>query len=209
MFDFKTFKRIDAMDVKAIDARIKQVVKHYNSKVGREYLHVALVACVDHAAGPGRNSADKLTNLYTSLPENANKRGIAIWIREFTNLEYRKDKAGNKKFMIKAGDPSVVLNVGYEATPFYDMPEVAKDQDKIWDILAGFQIYIDKANKEIKAGKATPEQAEFVRLLSLKAMDVRETLKTWKPPVAEAEKAPIMPAHTISVGEGSVIEMAA
>ncbi len=194
MFDFKAYKRIDPMDVKAIDARIKQVVKHYNSKVGREYLHVALVACVDHAAGPGRNSADKLTNLYTSLPENANKRGIAIWIKEFTNLEFRKDKAGNKKFMVKSGEPAVVLTVGYDATPFYDMPEVKNDQDKIWDILAGFQIYIDKANKEIKAGKATPEQAEFVRLLNLKAMDVRETLKTWKPPVKE---------------ENNVIEMAA
>ncbi len=190
MFDFKTFKRIDAMDVKAIDARIKQVVKHYYSKVAREYLHVALVACVDHAAGPGRNSADKLTNLYSSLPENANKRGIAIWIREFTNLEFRKDKAGNKKFMVKSGEPAVVLTIGYDATPFYAMPEVAKDQDKIWDILAGFQIYIDKANKEIKAGKATPEQAEFVRRLSLGALDIREQLKSWTPPAAVVEEAP-------------------
>jgi hypothetical protein len=70
------------------------------------------------------------------------------------------------------------------------MPEVAKDQDKVWDIVAGFQIYIDKANKEIKAGHATPEQAEFVRLLSLKAMDVREQLKTWKPEIqANADEA--------------------
>jgi hypothetical protein len=198
MFDFKTFKRIEPTDVKAIDARIKQVVKHYNSKVAREYLHVALVACVDHAAGPGRNSADKLTNLYTSLPENANKRGLAIWIKEFTNLEFRKDKAGNRKFMMKAGDPAVVVLPGYDATPFYDMPEVKKDQDKVWDILAGFQIYIDKANKEIKAGKATPEQAEFVRLLSLKAMDVRETLKTWKPPVKEENNVIEMTAYEMT-----------
>ncbi len=124
MFDFNKTKKIGE---DAIDTLMVKVSKAYRSKACREELHVLLVACAEHMVK--HNGADKFTNLFTALPENANKRGIGIWITRYCpGLEYRKDAAKKMKWLASEGYKFIPAG---ETDPFYDMAKVKKDNETI------------------------------------------------------------------------------
>jgi len=203
MFDFKAFAM--PKDDKAILALEKRVIKAYTSKDAKENLHLVLCVHVIHAIA--NKSADRLTNLFNALPNNANKRGIRTWVQQYTSLEYTTDAAGNPKFM---GSDKIYGWKGKEhggyspgmTNPFYDMPKVKADNEKPFNFDDLIKIALDKAANAKKHGKLNEYDAmeaqaiaiaigEFRKVAGMRPDDKAAPAYTY-PPHGSADTSPII-----------------
>jgi hypothetical protein len=128
------FEIIDFTDEKALDRAIEAVAT-MSGKLAPK-IHSALVACLHHALA-NSGGTDKLNNLYSKLGDHINKRnGVDVWLREFTSLEYRKNKAGTNMWLFKKGD-KVFMEEG-AITPFYTMKKVKQGNKPAPELFAAF-----------------------------------------------------------------------
>jgi hypothetical protein len=189
MVDRFTF--INADNDKLVDKAINNVVKTYSSKAAREDLHVALVACVEHALK--HNDASKLTNLTERLPNNAPHKNIKLWVYTYTSLRYVKDKGGASKYLPRNEKGEKVAftfdKEGRDVT-FYEVTKANDDKNATWSPLTAVDAFIKRMNSQ--ADKAENEYADqqraamkdFAQRLSILERDILEP--AFKMPMADA-----------------------
>lgn len=108
-------------------------------------IHITLCSAVKHALD--HNDTTLVTKLYDQLPNSINKgRGVALWIKKYTNLTYRNAKDGSKQFL-KPEKEALTFDLEGLATPFYDMPEVQKANQAL-DGLASVFSLMSRLEKE-------------------------------------------------------------
>lgn len=152
MFDFQKFPRLDCRNDKAMKAAENAIVRAYSAKAARELAHVYHCALVEHAIA--HNSADRLSNYFNRLPENAPKRALRMWVEKYTTMTFGHDKAGNARFL--GADKVYNWESGKEGEtiPFYAMPEVKKDNNaKTFNLDAMLVLALDRARAKAKEGK--------------------------------------------------------
>ncbi len=153
MFDFTTHPRFASKQ--ETEKGIARAIKASTSQ--RVLLHLCLVGALDHATGAGNGDTTLLSKLYNGLGNETNKaKGIYLWIRKFTNLKYSKAKDGTEQWL-KPKKEALIVTAGYEATPFYEMPEVDK-ANKPFDFHAALSALLERAEKKVK--ELPPEQVE-------------------------------------------------
>ena len=181
MFDYSKFAKLD---VSKIDAHIKRLAAGYVKL--KEQSHLVLIACMEH--GMANKDFSKLTTLFNSLPDNANKRGMMIWLDAFTSARWMKNKEGTEMFLSRNADGQKVepfiLEAGY-ATPFYDMPKV-KAQNKTFSFEEALAALLSKAKSKKEKGEL-PEREAI--LLDTIAVDVTKFLEKNPKPVEAATQA--------------------
>lgn len=195
MFDFTETPRINPMDDSAIKKAIKSVVSHYNSKKGRENLHVLLVACCHHAVQ--HSDCSHLTDLFNKLPANANKEGIKTWLLEYSTFKWMSNKDGVKMFLgrDKENAKSYQFTLAGEAMPFYDMIKVKAAQDKPYSFLAGLENLLKVAESKVKNGKVgDPVEKMLIAMLS---DSLPSAIVTAKAKVADAAKPEPKPVNNV------------
>lgn len=144
--------RIDSTNPKAIDKAIKAL-----NKSGRKFglmVHAALVAAVEHSVM--HSDASKVTALWEACGSYSNKRGLQMWLSEYTHLTLKKDAAGVTKFLGRdpeTGTASYIFIIAGADIPFFDMQKVKDTDDKPWDFVASAYALLTKAEKQEKAGK--------------------------------------------------------
>lgn len=139
---------LNPADTKAINKLTSSLVKSYTSL--REKSHVWLVALVENALG--KDEFSYMTSQFVRLPENANKRGMLTWIKEYTNLSLEKNKEGKPLFKVKKGETLTFRQEEGRANPFYSMPKVIAE-NMPFDFFEGIEKLIDRGLKAIKEGK--------------------------------------------------------
>lgn len=139
-----------SVNLQELDKMIKSIHKTEGSL--KVKLHDCLVMCMD--AMVEHKDASRLTNLVNGLSNAVNKRrGIMLWISEYSSLEYRKDKAGVHKFLGKAKEYTFI-EAG-RSIPFYEMAKVEQANEP-FDLMAMFERLIKKAeNKKDEITDAT------------------------------------------------------
>lgn len=138
------------VDLNVLDKMIKSIHKADGSF--KVKLHDCLVMCMD--AMVEHKDASRLTNLVNGLSNAVNKRrGVMLWISEYSSLEYRKDKAGVRKFLGK-GKEYTFIEAG-RTIPFYEMAKVS-EANEAFDLMKMFERLIKKAeNKKDEITDAT------------------------------------------------------
>lgn len=188
MFDFNETPRL-AVDAKVIERKIALEAKA--SMTRAKSLHILLVACAHHMAE--NRDASLFDKLWAALANSVNKRGMSIWMREFTTLEFRKNKDGVFKWLGKVENKQKLyaFKLEGEQTPFYEMEAVRKDNEKqTFDLGTAVGHMLERAAKLIKSGKATPATVAFYNALD------PVYAKTQK---AQKEEAPMMGAVPAAV----------
>lgn len=154
MFDFTQYPRLS--DKKAVEQTITRIAKRSQSQ--RIDLHLALVGSLDHATGTGNGDTTLVTKCYNAVGNETNKaKGIAIWLKTFTNLKYSKAKDGSEQWLKPKGE-ALIVRVGYDATPFWDMPEVEK-ANKPFDFDALLESLLKRAMQQIEKKTLKGKQA--------------------------------------------------
>ena len=155
MFDFTQYPRFTTK--KAIEQGITKAIKASASQ--RILLHLCLVGALEHAVGDGNGDTTLLSRLYNGLGNETNKaKGIATWIKTYTNLKYSAAKDGTEQWLKPKGE-ALLVHVGYDATPFYDMPKVEED-NKPWDFDVLLQKLLKSAADRYEKKTLSKEQLE-------------------------------------------------
>jgi hypothetical protein len=155
MFDFEQNPRFQTKQ--QTEQGITKAIK--TSTTQRILLHLCLVGAIDHATGPGNGDTTLLSRLYNGLGNETNKaKGIATWIKTFTNLKYKTAKDGSEQWLKPKGEALHVF-VGYDSTPFYDMPKVEAD-NKPWDFDALLQKLLKGASDRYEKKQLSADQLE-------------------------------------------------
>ena len=148
MFDFTQYPRF--ADKQSIEKKIAQV--HKITTGLRPTMHLILVCSLEHALVNGDTTL--ISKFYNGLGNETNKaKGIALWLKEFTNLRYSTAKDGTEQWLKPKGDKTVIAKVGYDATPFYSMPAVEK-ANKPLELLKALEALFKRAvehEAELKA----------------------------------------------------------
>jgi hypothetical protein len=153
---------IDYKNTETLDKAIRAFVLQCNKSTLKGKLHELLVACALHAVHV--NSADRLTNLYNQLDDAWNKRnGVLVWIEMATDYRFKKDKAGNHKFL--ANEKSHVFRSEYAEKPFWTIKKVVEANSHPLDILKSLQIILRRADKAVKEGTLVAGQEVYVKML--------------------------------------------
>ena len=150
MFKYDETNPKIATDTVVLNKAIKSVIGQ-SAKLGPR-LHAVIVACALHSVE--HKDASLLTNLYNGLGNSVNKKnGINIWVRKYTSLILKPDKAGILKFIGKS--KAYTFDLAGEDNPFYDMPEVEAAAQP-FDLMAMFNRLVTKAeNKKDEITDAT------------------------------------------------------
>ncbi len=140
------------VDLNVLDKMIKSI--HKTDGSFKVKLHECLVMCMD--AMVEHKDASRLTNLVNGLSNAVNKRrGVMLWISDYSSLEYRKDKAGVHKFLGKAKEYTFIEAA--RDIPFYEMAKV--DLANVpYDLVKAFLALVKKAESkkdDITDGVAT------------------------------------------------------
>lgn len=128
----------------------------------RAVLHAALYCSVFHATR--FNDTTLVSELWNGLGQETNKaNGVAVWLREYTNLSLRTAKDGSKQWL----KPKDVSSVEFEAeaakaTPFYRMPEVEKKNETVPEFDKLFNSMIARFAKLATDGKIEAKVAARV-----------------------------------------------
>lgn len=196
MFDFDKYPRIsvDGVGEAKLNKLCSAIVKHYNSAIGREEMHVALLGLVDFCNL--HNDGGRLTNFLNALPMNAPKRAIVLWLSAMTSWKLAENK--NKQVIFKSLDdegktctPYVMLEAA--ATPFYNYePAKADATPKPFDFSGKVTDLIATGMKRLKAGKIDdPVEALLIRALHDEMPAIILAMKA----KAKADAAPAAPAE--------------
>jgi len=176
------FEFLNSKDEKAVDKAVSNIVKAYG-KI-KAQTHIALVAVVEFSNE--NRDGSKLDKLWNGLPNNANKRGIALWLKEYSGWKMSRDKAGNDKFLSRDedGNKAFWLKEQGKALPFYDMGKVQKDIEAVFDFDKALDGLISKAIKAEKDKRLTdPRQMAEVAFLATAMPKFR---KRWEAAQAKA-----------------------
>ena len=165
MFDFDKFKRLDETNENLIRSEIKAVAKHYAHVNARERLHLVMDACCRHAVA--HQDCSLLTYLWDTLTNNANHKGMGVWLQEYTTFKRLKNKKGIEMFLGRDddGNKCYQYNLAGATMPFYDMPKVKKDKEDTWTLLGGLDSLISKAIKRNKEGKLPDSDKRLLEFL--------------------------------------------
>ena len=196
MFDFSETPRINHMDDAAIKVAIRKVAAHYNSKAGRENLHVLLVACCHHAVQ--HKDCTHLTDLFNRLPANANKDGIKEWLAEYSTFKWMANKDKVKMFLGRDKDnaKSFLFMLTGETVPFYDLQSVKAKQDKEYSLIGSLEALIKTGLSKRKNGKLV-DPTESI-LLDMLAAGLPSAIASAKEKVANKPEAAPAQAEEIA-----------
>lgn len=176
------FEFLNSKDEKIVDKAIKSIVASYGKL--KEKTHITLVACVEYSNE--HRDGSKLDKLWNELPNSVNKRGIALWLKEYSGWKMSRDKAGNDKFLSRDedGNKAFWLKDQGKALPFYDMGKVQKDIEAVFDFDKALDGLISKAIKAEKDKRLTdPRQIAEVAFLATAMPQFR---KRWEAAQAKA-----------------------
>jgi hypothetical protein len=138
MFDFALYPRFE--NKQAIEKKIAQV--HKITTGLRPTMHCILVCALEHALVNGDTTL--ISKFYNGLGNETNKaKGIALWLKEFTNLRYSTAKDGTEQWLKPKKEPAILVKVGYDSTPFYEMPEVDK-KNKPFELLKALEALVKR-----------------------------------------------------------------
>lgn len=120
-FDFKAFPIIKG--AANIEKLIKSTAKSYTAL--KPKLHQALLSAAMHAVDT--NDTTLVSRFWDAFGNEINKRnGIAKWLGEYTNLQYRKAKNGTMQWLKPKKENAVTLDEMAKDMPFYSMPAADK-----------------------------------------------------------------------------------
>lgn len=160
MFDIENYPIISGR--KEAISLINKVIKSYAK--ARPAMHQALISAVNHAETT--RDTTLVTMLYDGLGDELNKgKGIATWLREFTNLEYRKAKDGSKQWLKPTSQPDVSFDKAGIVTPFWEMNQVKKDNEvpSMTNALQGFFSRFTKLNQEHKLSPVDAARLDYLK----------------------------------------------
>jgi hypothetical protein len=98
----------------------------------RKGLHICLCSALNHAQEHGDTGI--VTKVFDLIGPSTHRKGVDIWMRNFTNLRYRKNKEGVYMYLKPQKEPvKVALDEAVE-TPFWDTKGAMTDNaPPLWD----------------------------------------------------------------------------
>jgi hypothetical protein len=97
----------------------------------RKGLHLCLCSALNHAQEHGDTGI--VTKVFDLIGPSTHKKGVDIWMRNFTNLRYRKNKEGVYMYLKPQKEPvKVSLDEAVE-TPFWETKGAMADNAPLWD----------------------------------------------------------------------------
>ncbi len=97
----------------------------------RKGLHVCLCSSLNHAQEHGDTGI--VTKVFDLIGPSTHKKGVDIWMRNFTNLRYRKNKEGVYMYLKPQKEPVKIAMDEAIATPFWETKGAQADNQPLWD----------------------------------------------------------------------------
>lgn len=178
-FDFKAYPIVKG--AANIEKLIKSTQKGYATL--KPKLHQALLSATLHAVDT--NDTTLVTRFWNSCGNEINKRnGIATWLNNATNLQYRKAKDSTMQWLKPKKENATTFDTTYQNVPFYDMPKVDKANSSApFSFFASLERLMDKA-ENLRTAKKLDEYSD--KLLQAISKAEKDFLKKHPLPVVSA-----------------------